>query len=207
MLRVVDAMKSLVRRRPELQTRVTGDPLQGAVHGDGAPGIQRVAQSFDLLWSQYALPTEPDRIEASFERMERDASDRLAIFERPDLGGCPRSPETRHPPEAEPRPRLRSVVPDLPRLFRDSFGFLFDECGVSVDPSVGPVLDLDDLDAWWPDGDDVDLVGLTAVRRREGEVRQQEPLAVALARSEIRRPLSRSRALRSLSLTAGPHGK
>ena len=56
---------------------------------------------------------------------------------------------------------------------------MFNQILVPVDPTRRPVLDLDHPHSRRADGDDIDLCGLLPVTGREGEIAEQDPLAIA----------------------------
>ena len=75
---------------------------------------------------------------------------------------------------------------DLARLGRDAVGFVSDDVVVTSDPCGRPVLDLDHPNAGWANSDNIDLVRLPSMARRERKVGQNQPLAPATVADEAR---------------------
>ena len=120
---------------------------------------------------------EPNRSVPRLEGTEWNAANGLTTLERPDLSGrLGHQKHAVHPRQGPDQPAQRRA--NLARLVSYALGFLFDTFEISIDPCRGPVFDLDDLDPGRANGDDVDLVRLTAVGRGESQVCQQDPLVV-----------------------------
>ena len=171
-------VESLCNGRLQRQVDIAGEPLHRSIHGDAGIGGQRFCELPHLGPRKDFTGIRVEGLSPLIEGVHRYALD-APIGESLDLGPCLcNEKDSVHAAEPRAYPLAKGRA-DLAGLVRDLVSLVFDRILVPIDPIRRPVLDLDHPQTRRADGDDIDLCGLLPATGREGEIAEQDPLAIA----------------------------